>query len=106
MRKLLPASILKRPKMGFPVPIQHWLRGTFFNLGKHVLTSESARQRGLFNPDYVDQLLREHQQGQRDHGERLWFLLNFEIWQRIFLDNHSPADVSEQLTTHRRSKAA
>jgi asparagine synthase (glutamine-hydrolysing) len=51
-----------------------------------VLDSASTRQRGYFEPAFVDRLVREHLSGRRDHTLRLWQLLVFELWHRQYLD--------------------
>jgi len=93
MKKVLPDQILSRPKMGFPVPIGSWLRGVYsFVLNEHLL-SERALSRGIFSPDFVRDLVQRHRSGIEDHSERLWALLNFELWQRQFFDrDYLPAD--------------
>lgn len=89
MKGILPESILTRPKMGFPVPVGAWFRGPFRNIIDDYLLSERALQRGLFDPTFVRSLVKRHDDGE-DHSERLWSLVNFEIWQRQFLDLESP----------------
>ena len=90
MREYLPEAILGRGKMGFPVPIGAWLRGAWRPLLDEYLTSERARERGLFDPIAVSRLVSEHVGGV-NHSERLWALLTFEMWARIFLDGEAPA---------------
>ena len=71
--------------MGFPVPVGAWLRGKFsYILDEYVLNSR-ALERGIFNPDFVRNLVTNHRAGE-NHDERLWALINFEIWQRQFFD--------------------
>ncbi|HKO45973.1 MAG TPA: asparagine synthase (glutamine-hydrolyzing) [Pyrinomonadaceae bacterium] len=94
MKGILPDSILKRPKMGFPVPVGAWFRGPFKNVIDEYVLSDRALERGIFDPAFVRSLVKRHDAGQ-DHSERLWSLVNFEIWQRQFLDSESPL-VSEQ----------
>ncbi|MEQ4717344.1 asparagine synthase (glutamine-hydrolyzing) [Nonomuraea sp. B19D2] len=77
----LPEELLHYPKRGFGVPLAMWLRGELRELAHDVLTDDTARGRGLFNPVAVRDLLREHMEG-ADHGERLWALLQFELWHR------------------------
>jgi asparagine synthase (glutamine-hydrolysing) len=85
MNGMLPKEILYRKKAGFPVPIRKWFQnGTFLDLPEYLL-SDRTLARGFFKKDYVEQLLGSHVSGQDDHSERLWSLLNFEIWQRIFI---------------------
>ena len=94
MKGILPDSILTRPKMGFPVPIGAWFRGPFKNVIDEYVLSERAVQRRIFDPAFVRSLVKRHGAGE-DHSERLWSLVNFEIWQRQFLDSESPL-VSDQ----------
>ncbi len=82
MKDMLPPEILSRRKMGFPVPVGAWLKGQFRPLLDDYLLSERALGRGLFRPDAVRELVREHCAGHANHDERLWALLNLEIWQR------------------------
>jgi len=85
MRNVLPKEILSRKKMGFPVPVGRWLRGQFHNILDDYVLSARAMERGIFNPNYVRQLVARHDAGE-NHAERLWMLVNFEIWQRHFFD--------------------
>ena len=94
MKGILPESILTRPKMGFPVPVGAWFRGPFKNVIDDYVLSERALQRQIFDPAFVHSLVKRHDAGE-DHSERLWSLVNFEIWQRQFLDLESPL-VGEQ----------
>ncbi len=86
MKDVLPAPILSRSKMGFPVPIASWFRGAYRSVIDEYLLSDRAMARGIFNPDFVRQLVRRHQTSGENHDERLWALVNFEIWQRQFLE--------------------
>ena len=86
VKDLVPKEILTRGKMGFPVPMGKWLRGAFAPLVDEFVLSPRARARGLFNRAAVERLAEEHRSGARPHGDRLWLLINLEMWQRIFLD--------------------
>ena len=92
-RDLVPAAILHRPKMGFPVPIGRWLRAPFQPLLKEFVLGPRAQSRRLFNPASLSQLVTEHTTGRASHGERLWLLINLEIWLRIFQDGDRPETV-------------
>jgi len=89
MQGRLPPAILVRRKMGFPVPIGAWLRGPWRPLLDEYVTGERARARGLFDASTVARLVGEHLRGV-NHSERLWALLTFEIWARVFLDGETP----------------
>jgi asparagine synthase (glutamine-hydrolysing) len=85
MRNRLPQEILTRRKMGFPVPVGVWLRGAFRHLVDDYVLSPRTRARNIFHADYVENLVARHMSGE-NHDERLWALINFEIWQRRFID--------------------
>jgi asparagine synthase (glutamine-hydrolysing) len=89
MRGILPAEILNRPKMGFPVPVGNWLRREFRHIVDEYVSSERAVSRGIFNADFVRGIVARHNAGE-NHDERLWFLVNFEMWQRQFIDGETP----------------
>jgi asparagine synthase (glutamine-hydrolysing) len=89
MRGKLPASIIDRKKMGFPVPVGAWLRGAWRPLLDEYVIGSRTRERGLFDGAAVDRLVREHVAGV-NHSERLWALLTLEIWARVFLDGEAP----------------
>jgi asparagine synthase (glutamine-hydrolysing) len=86
MRGLLPDAIIDRPKHGFAVPLTRWFRGgEWAAFAGDVLLSRTCRDRGIFNPRYVEKLLRLHNRG-RDLDLHLWTLISFEQWCRMFLD--------------------
>jgi asparagine synthase (glutamine-hydrolysing) len=86
VRELVPRAVLRRGKMGFPVPIGAWLRGPFWPAVEELVLGPRALARGLFDPKALRRLAEEHRSGAVDHGERLWLLANLEIWQRVFLE--------------------
>jgi asparagine synthase (glutamine-hydrolysing) len=88
---LVPREILARRKMGFPVPVGGWLRGPFRGIVEDLVLGPRALGRGLFDPSFVRRLAEEHRAGIADHGDRLWLLLNLEVWQRVFLDGEPAA---------------
>ena len=91
MKGRLPKEILKRSKMGFPVPVGAWFRGPFRHILDEYVLSPRAIERGIFDSSYVSELVARHQSGE-NHMERLWALVNFEIWQRRFFDGEPASD--------------
>ncbi len=89
MEGIVPGKILRRKKMGFPVPIKKWFQKDRYLLIKDYLLGERAASRGCFNSVFIARLLNEHREGIQDHSERLWSLLNFELWNRIFIDGEA-----------------
>ena len=85
MRDRLPKEILTRKKMGFPVPVGSWLRGPFRHVLDEYVLGSRARARAIFDSRFVESLVARHLAGE-DHAERLWMLINFEVWQRRFFD--------------------
>jgi asparagine synthase (glutamine-hydrolysing) len=83
---VLPAEVFSRPKHGFGVPIGTWFRSPLRDFVVDTLQSTRARQRGYFEPAFVDRVVREHLTDRRDHTLRLWQLLMFELWHRQYLD--------------------
>ena len=94
MRGVLPAEVLSRRKMGFPVPVGRWLRGEHQPVIDHLVLSERALARGLFRPESLRELVAQHLQGERNHSERLWSLINLELWFRLFIDGQDVQDVT------------
>ncbi len=102
MRDYLPAEILSRRKMGFPVPIGHWLRTDRRYLIEEFVLGGRAAERGLFHRPYIERIVQEHVGDETNHDERLWSLINVEVWHRIFMDGDSPADIDMK---YRQTKA-
>jgi asparagine synthase (glutamine-hydrolysing) len=84
---LLPSSIVHRQKLGFPTPWAYWLAGPSLDNLRNLLTESRTRDRGLFRADAVRRLFDEHTAGHRDHGNRIWRLLNLELWFRVCLED-------------------
>jgi len=86
MKPWLPAEILGRRKMGFPVPVGAWFAGAHRHLIDEFVLSPRAAARGLFDMNAISRMADLHLRGEQKHEQRLWALVNLEIWQRIFLD--------------------
>ncbi len=93
-RGWLPDAVLDRPKMGFGVPVEHWLRHDLRDVVHDALTDTTARSRPYFEAAMVDRLLDEHESG-LDHGRKIWTLLCFELWHRTFVDHRAVPPVWE-----------
>jgi asparagine synthase (glutamine-hydrolysing) len=91
---LLPHEITYRKKMGFPTPWAYWLAGPQLEEIDRLLLEPRSVARGLFKPESVQRIFNEHRTGHRDHGNRIWRLLNLELWQRVFLDGEAALDVA------------
>ena len=71
--------------MGFPVPVGAWFRGRFRAVIDEFVLSERTARRDLFDSSFVRRLVVGHESGE-DHSERLWALVNLEMWLRQFVD--------------------
>ncbi len=85
MEPWLPREVLSRSKQGFGVPMAAWLRTSFRDLARDVLTDATARSRGLFRHEAITNMLAEHDRG-HDHARLLWALIQFELWHRTYMD--------------------
>jgi asparagine synthase (glutamine-hydrolysing) len=81
----VPSEVLNRPKQGFALPLEHWMRCELKEFVKSILLDSQTLSRGYFNAAGIRRMLDEHLQGRRDHSPRLWRLLIFELWHRNFL---------------------
>lgn len=85
----VPEEIIKRKKMGFPIPLATWMREPFFNsYMRDILLDSKTKNRGAFNIATVQRILDEHEKNTKDNSYKLWMMLNFELWCRNFLDSH------------------
>ncbi|MGI8849343.1 MAG: asparagine synthase-related protein, partial [Pyrinomonadaceae bacterium] len=85
---LLPKTILQRPKKGFGIPIAEWLKNRLNPLMHDLLGIDRLKNQGLFNADFVQKLIKEHEQNIASHHKQLWTLLVFQLWhENFFLKN-------------------
>jgi len=88
LRKLLyryvPKSLVDRPKMGFGVPIEYWLKGPLSDWADNLLDEETLDKQGFFDSALVRKMWREHKEGKRRWHVQLWRLLIFQMW---FIEN-------------------
>jgi asparagine synthase (glutamine-hydrolysing) len=83
---LLPEEVLYRRKMGFPTPWSGWLTGAQLDTVEDLVAGNRASGRGLFRREALRRIFAEHRTGESDHYDKIWRLLNLELWQRIFID--------------------
>ena len=83
-KALLPRRILKRPKVGFRVPVNEWFRGEMRDYLLDHLRAGSSLTRQYYDGAVLDRLVDEHLRGRHNHEKTLWTLLNLEIWHRTY----------------------
>jgi asparagine synthase (glutamine-hydrolysing) len=89
MENLLPHSILYRPKLGFPTPWSGWLAGPQLDDIEYMLLEPRSMNRGFLKRAAVEKLFHEHRVQYRDNYDRIWRLLNLELWHRVCLEGES-----------------
>lgn len=94
-RKYLPASIIDRKKAGFPMPVAVWFRSEARDFVRDTLSRSALQNRGIFDVDFVERLLDEHETGFADHATLIWGLLNVELWYEMFIDTHVKSRIQQ-----------
>jgi asparagine synthase (glutamine-hydrolysing) len=93
LTKIIPAHVLNRPKLGFPVPIRHWLRIEMYDWARGIIADSNT---GVLLDKYaVLALLEEHKTGQHDRSRQLWALLVFMLWHAIFVERRITPEIPE-----------
>jgi len=86
VRGILPATILTRKKMGFPVPFGVWMRGPWQTVARDILLDRRTRERGIVDPAAAERLITSHASGAQEGGDAIWGLINLELWYRTHID--------------------
>jgi asparagine synthase (glutamine-hydrolysing) len=99
-RDYLPDEIVKRDKQGFMFPVAYWFRHSLYSFIKGYLLDSPLVTGGLFREEAVLKLIEDHRHNRVDNHVRLWMLLNLTIWQKMYIEGMSPADVREELLAY------
>ncbi len=92
---VLPREVVYRQKMGFPTPWAYWLAGPQLDQLEQLLLEPRTRERGYFDAAAVQRLFAEHRARSRDHGNRIWRLLNLELWERVCLEGEPIGEMAQ-----------
>jgi asparagine synthase (glutamine-hydrolysing) len=90
LRPWVPDHILNRRKMGFDVPLAEWFRTTLKDLPEEILLDDRSLERGIFREAAVRTLIARHQDRSADNSQKLWALLQLELWFRTYVDASVP----------------
>ncbi|WP_305091735.1 asparagine synthase (glutamine-hydrolyzing) [Prescottella sp. R16] len=91
---IVPPHVLHRAKLGFPVPLRHWLAGTELYDWAHEQIAASGTDH-IFDKAAVTRMLRDHRDGVSDHSRRLWTVLCYMIWHGIFVEKRIEPQIQE-----------
>ena len=86
MEPYLPNDVIYRPKTGFGAPLRQWMQYELKPLVNDILSENSIKRRGLFNPTSIRHLLRHNQAGRVDASYTIFSLMCIEMWCRAFID--------------------
>lgn len=78
--KYVPKSLIDKPKSGFGVPIEYWLKGPLSDWAENLLNEKELKKQGLFDSIIVQEMWNEHKEGKRRWHVQLWRLLIFQMW--------------------------
>ncbi|MGS2779752.1 asparagine synthase (glutamine-hydrolyzing) [Robertmurraya sp. GLU-23] len=81
---IVPEHVLNRKKLGFPVPIRHWLKAEMNEWAKTIIRESDTDY--LLNKTYVLQLLEDHCQGKADNSRKIWTVLMFMVWHQVYVE--------------------
>jgi asparagine synthase (glutamine-hydrolysing) len=90
---IVPAHVINRPKLGFPVPIRHWLKDVMYEWARAIITDSQADD--LVDKAAALRLLDAHRAGPHDYSRKIWTLLVFLIWHGIFVEERIHPEVPE-----------
>ncbi|MCS4490796.1 asparagine synthase (glutamine-hydrolyzing) [Corynebacterium sp. ES2715-CONJ3] len=95
MESIVPAHVLHRKKLGFPVPMRHWLAGDeLFGWAQDTIRESDTAE--IFDKNEVLAMLTEHRNGHSDHSRRLWTVLAFMVWHGIFVEKRIDPGIEQR----------
>jgi asparagine synthase (glutamine-hydrolysing) len=102
--RYLPAQWLNRPKQGFSSALPYLLQSEYSRLYNLCLRDSHLARAGILDEREIRKLIQEHVKRSHDHGNRLWLLINAELWYRMMIGGQSREDLRAQLTTTRSER--
>jgi asparagine synthase (glutamine-hydrolysing) len=93
LTRIVPEHVLNRPKLGFPVPIRHWLKDVMYEWARAIITESQADE--LIDKSEALRLLDAHRDGPHDYSRKIWTLLVFLIWHGIFVEQRIHPEIPE-----------
>lgn len=90
-RGIVPNHVLDRKKLGFPVPIRHWLKKELYPWATALISASGTDH--LLKKEYLRELLEAHRAGKMDYSRKIWTVLMFMLWHQIYVER--VFDISE-----------
>ncbi|AKR36052.1 Asparagine synthetase [Bacillus thuringiensis serovar indiana] len=85
VRDIVPDHVLDRKKLGFPVPIRHWLKDEMYDWALNII--KESKTEHLIDKKYVLNLLEAHCTDKGDHSRKIWTVLTFMVWHQIYIEH-------------------
>ena len=85
LERELPNQIINRGKEGFSIPIKNWMKNELKPMMLDSLSESNVREKGFFDPKFVNRLVDEHLKGEENHSHRLWALMVFHMWYDLYM---------------------
>jgi asparagine synthase (glutamine-hydrolysing) len=96
-QRYLPREVLQRPKQGFSSALPYMLGEEYRVLFRLFLSRSELARHQYLQQGAIDSLMEQHLSGRRDHGNRLWLLLNSELWYRMHISGRSVGDLESEI---------
>ncbi len=93
---IVPDHVLDRKKLGFPVPIRHWLKKEMYDWVNVIIKNSETDH--IINKQVVLKLLSDHCKGKMDHSRKIWTAVVFMVWHSVYME--------EQYDFHKQMKTA
>lgn len=87
VHQYVPKSEMDRPKMGFAIPIESWLKNELREQVEYYLSNEKIQQAGLFSVKQIEQLKTAFFNGRKEYGVKIWYLFSFMMWYEKWMNN-------------------
>jgi asparagine synthase (glutamine-hydrolysing) len=85
LERELPNQIINRGKEGFSIPIKNWIKEDLSPMMLESLSEANVKEKGFFEPKFVNRLVDEHIKGEENHSHRLWALIVFHMWYDLYM---------------------
>jgi asparagine synthase (glutamine-hydrolysing) len=105
-KRLLPPELLARKKQGFSSALPYLLKDELDVLYHVFLSDVQLARDGILRQEGISRMLAEHRAGAADHGNRLWLLLNSDVWYRMFIKGQSEDELGQLIAAGSTAKAA